>query len=87
MASAEIVCAGILVADTFCGPVDRLPDPGALLQVDPFTIRTGGCAANTAICLAKQGVPSRVAGKVGKDAAKGIEHIGIDKGGTNTNHR
>ena len=91
-ASAEVVCAGILVADTFCGPVHQLPAPGALLQVDPFTIRTGGCAANTAICLAKQGVPSRVAGKVGKDAAgtgilddlagRGIDVAGVARSDT-----
>ena len=65
----DIVCAGILVSDTFCAPVDRLPDEGELLQVGPFAHLTGGCAANTAICLAKLGTPCRVAGEVGADAA------------------
>ena len=92
MAVAEIVCAGILVSDTFCGPLDRLPAAGQLLQVDPFTIRTGGCAANTAICLAKQGVPTRVVGKVGDDstgtaimddlASRGIDVVGVARGDT-----
>lgn len=92
MAVAEIVCAGILVSDTFCGPLDRLPAAGQLLQVDPFTVRTGGCAANTAICLAKQGVPTRVAGKVGDDSAgtailsdlasRGIDVAGVARGET-----
>jgi sugar/nucleoside kinase (ribokinase family) len=65
----DVVCAGILVADTFCGPMQRLPDPGELMSVRPFTSRSGGCAANAAICLAKQGVACRVAGTVGSDAA------------------
>ena len=86
MAVAEIVCAGILVSDTFCGPLDRLPAAGQLLQVDPFTIRTGGCAANTAICLAKLGTPTRVVGKVGDDSAgeaivKDLATRGIDVAG------
>ena len=65
----RVVCAGILVADTFCGPMERVPNPGELIQVGPFVFRSGGCAANTAICLAKQNVPSLVAGKVGQDVA------------------
>ena len=92
MAAAEIVCAGILVSDTFCGPMESLPAAGQLLQIDPFKIRTGGCAANTAICLAKQGVSTRVVGKVGDDSAgtailndlalRGIDVAGVARGDT-----
>jgi hypothetical protein len=28
---ADVISAGVLVADTFCGPLDRLPEAGELL--------------------------------------------------------
>ena len=31
---ADVGCAGILVADTFCGPLKQLPAEGQLLAVD-----------------------------------------------------
>ena len=37
---AQVGCAGILVADTLCGPVAALPEPGELLPVEEF--RQGG---------------------------------------------
>lgn len=64
----DIACAGILVADMFCGPMDHLPVPGELVRIDRFVHQSGGCAANVAIDLAKQGVLSRVVGRVGRDA-------------------
>lgn len=67
--AAEVGCAGILVGDTFCGPMSALPRPGQLLAVDGMPSRPGGCAANVAIDLAKQGIRVDVAGRVGRDAA------------------
>lgn len=64
----KVGCAGILVADTFCGPMPALPTEGQLLAVDDMIARAGGCAANVAIGLAKQGVSSEVFGCVGDDA-------------------
>ena len=66
---ADVGCAGILVADTFCGPFDALPQPGQLLALDSMPSRAGGCAANVAIDLAKQGISVDVVGCVGGDAA------------------
>jgi len=66
---AEVGCAGILVADTFCGPMRALPVPGQLLAVDAMPTRVGGCAANVAIGLARQGVSADVVGCVGRDPA------------------
>jgi sugar/nucleoside kinase (ribokinase family) len=68
----DVGCAGILVADTFCGPMARLPAEGQLLAVDDMPSRAGGCAANVAIDLAKQGVSVDVAGCVGRDASAGV---------------
>ena len=65
----QVGCAGILVADTLCGPVAALPRPGQLLTVDDIPAKAGGCAANVAIDLSRQRVSAAVAGCVGRDAA------------------
>lgn len=62
-------CAGLLVQDTFCGPLAALPPDGALAVLDDMPERAGGCAANVAIDLARQGVKVEVAGCVGNDSA------------------
>jgi sugar/nucleoside kinase (ribokinase family) len=67
MLPPSVVCAGILVADLFVPPLERLPIGGDLVVTEDFLVQPGGCAANTAISLAKLGVPVSVAGKVGKD--------------------
>ena len=64
---ADVGCAGILVADTFCGPMARLPSAGELLAIDEMPSKAGGCAANVAIDLAKQGIAADVCGCVGAD--------------------
>jgi sugar/nucleoside kinase (ribokinase family) len=65
----KVGCAGILVEDTFCGPMTALPPEGALLALDDMPVKAGGCAANVAIDLAKQGVSVDVVGCVGSDSA------------------
>lgn len=66
-AGNEVVCAGILVADHVCTPMDRLPDEGHLVAVDQMYLLTGGCAANVGVNVAKQGIGVSVVGKVGDD--------------------
>jgi sugar/nucleoside kinase (ribokinase family) len=63
----DVGCAGILVADTFCGPMKRLPRSGELLALDEMPSKAGGCAANVAIDLAKQGFGVDICGCVGAD--------------------
>jgi sugar/nucleoside kinase (ribokinase family) len=63
----EVVCAGILVADHFCTPMSTLPEEGHLVAVDAMYLLTGGCAANVAVNVAKQGIRVGVVGKVGED--------------------
>ena len=64
----DVVCVGILVADSIARPVDGLPDAGSLGLVDEITLRAGGCALNTATVLARLGLDVALAGKVGDDA-------------------
>jgi len=66
---AQIGCAGILVKDTFCGPLHALPRQGELVAVDAITTRAGGCAANVAIDLQKQNLIVGLVGCLGRDAA------------------
>ncbi|HEY0686886.1 MAG TPA: carbohydrate kinase family protein [Steroidobacter sp.] len=65
----DVGCAGLLVEDTFCGPLAGLPPEGALLALDDMPVRAGGCAANVAIDLARQGIGVDLAGCVGRDGA------------------
>lgn len=65
----DVGCAGLLVEDTFCGPIAALPPEGALMLLERMPVRAGGCAANVAIDLARQGVSVDVAGCVGEDSA------------------
>jgi len=66
-----VVCAGIVVADVFVPPLERLPEAGELVTTDDFVVETGGCAANAAIALARLGVRAGVVAKVGDD------HFGV----------
>jgi sugar/nucleoside kinase (ribokinase family) len=68
----DVGCAGLLVEDTFCGPLAALPAEGALVVLEDMPVRAGGCAANVAIDLAKQGIAVDVAGCVGSDGAAGV---------------
>jgi sugar/nucleoside kinase (ribokinase family) len=57
------------VEDTFCGPIPALPPAGALHVLPNMPIRVGGCAANVAIDLTKQGIAVDLVGCVGRDGA------------------
>ena len=91
-ADYDVLCVGILVADLFVPPLPRLPLPGELQLVDDMLLSTGGCAANTAMDLARLGARVAVAGKVGNDffagfvrrelAAKGVDATGIRQSAT-----
>jgi sugar/nucleoside kinase (ribokinase family) len=63
----EIICAGIIVADVFLPPMDRMPNEGELIEVDEPAHQVGGCASNTAIALSKLGKKTGIIGMVGSD--------------------
>jgi len=83
MTHALVGCAGILVADMFCGPMDRLPAGGELLSTSDMPASTGGCAANVAIDLTRQNILAKIFGCVGSDLSgdsllSDLERQGID---------
>jgi sugar/nucleoside kinase (ribokinase family) len=83
---AKVGCAGLLVEDTFCGPVHALPAEGALHMLDAMPVRAGGCAANVAINLSRQGVAAEVAGCVGEDGAAAMLQATFSNHGIGTGH-
>jgi sugar/nucleoside kinase (ribokinase family) len=62
-----VVCAGVVVADHLCTPIDHVPAAGELVAVDDLLLNIGGCASNAAVDLARLGVRSAICGKVGDD--------------------
>ena len=69
---ADVGCAGILVADTFCGPMPHMPQEGQLMTIDSMPTTVGGCAANVGIGLVKQELSVDVAGCVGQDTSANV---------------
>ena len=79
----EVGCAGMVVIDHVTPPIDRLPRSGELVPVEHLVLSTGGGAANTAVDLAKLGVPVRLCARVGDDifgrfAAETLLAHGVD---------
>ena len=70
--AAEVLCAGIIVADHVSSPIAHLPAAGELVLADQLVLTIGGCAANVAVDLVKQGVSAAVVGLVGADIFGGI---------------
>lgn len=76
---ADIGCFGILVEDTICGPMAELPREGLLLTLDFMPVKAGGCAANVAIDLAKQGLAVDIIGCLGRDSAAKVLTSTLEK--------
>jgi sugar/nucleoside kinase (ribokinase family) len=83
---AEVMSTGILVADTFCGPMAELPHEGMLLALDAMPSKAGGCAANVAISLSKQGITADVAGRLGNDPSAQIVLTSLTKANVGSEH-
>lgn len=64
----DVACLGILVADIFVDPIDRLPSAGELRTTGRFLFAAGGCAANVAVNLRRLNRTVGVVGRVGKDS-------------------
>lgn len=65
--ASPVVCAGLVVADHLCPPLDHLPRAGELIAVDELVLNIGGGAANTAVDLARLGVQATICARVGDD--------------------
>jgi sugar/nucleoside kinase (ribokinase family) len=66
--SFRVVCLGNVLVDVLVKPVEKLPPKGGLLAVERVEMALGGCASNSALALARLGVPTSLWGKVGKDS-------------------
>jgi len=77
----KIGCAGIICEDTFCGPMRELPREGELLAIGGMPVKAGGCAANVAIDLARQGFAVDVAGCLGRDPSADVLRGCLEKSG------
>ncbi|MBL7170801.1 MAG: sugar kinase [Candidatus Omnitrophica bacterium] len=85
----DVICLGILCADVVAKPVKKIPGRGKLELVDRIELHSGGCASNTGVCLARLGIKTALAGKVGRDGfgdflidtfkREGMETAGIKK--------
>jgi sugar/nucleoside kinase (ribokinase family) len=83
---ADVVCAGILVADVLGRPVESLPPRGKLSLVEQIELHIGGCAANVSIDMARLGFSAAALGMVGNDGfgdfvVRTLESNGVDAGG------
>jgi sugar/nucleoside kinase (ribokinase family) len=63
----DVLCAGIIVADHVSSPISHLPAEGELVTADRLLLTIGGCAANTAVDLAKMDVSVLLSGCIGRD--------------------
>jgi sugar/nucleoside kinase (ribokinase family) len=82
----DVLCVGILVADLVVPPLAKVPVPGELVKVETLLLSTGGCAANTAVDLARLNGRVAVAGRVGNDVfatfiRQDLEANGVDTAG------
>jgi len=80
----DCLCAGILFADHVCSPIERIPDAGELVVPEAMQLLLGGCAANTAVDLARVGGRVVVAGCVGDDAFGQFILDALSSGGIDT---
>ncbi len=84
MNSTEVLCVGIIVADHVCTPIDHVPAAGELVLAESMLLTSGGCAANTAVDLAKMGVRSSIIGRVGDDLFGKIVREMLTRDGVDT---
>lgn len=79
----DIISGGLLVADVMLKPLDKLPAPGTLVYAESLEMHIGGCAANTAVGLARLGAGTALVSRVGADAygaflRASLEREGVD---------
>lgn len=67
VSTCDCLCAGIIVADYVCAPVQAVPAAGGLAMTEAISLAIGGCASNVAADLAKIGRRAAVVGRVGCD--------------------
>ena len=82
----DCVCAGIVVADHVCAPVERLPGAGELVQTDRLELTIGGCASNCAVDMARLGLSVALVGVVGADVLGRFVRDTLETAGVDCRH-
>ena len=85
-APLDCLCAGIVVADHVCEPVDHVPSPGELVLTRRMDLTIGGCAANVAMDLARLRRRAAVVGCVGDDMFGRFARETLCAGGVDCDH-
>lgn len=85
----DVYCVGNAVADVLARPVDHLAPSGTSQPLEDVALSAGGNCVNTAIALARLGIPVRIAAAVGDDEfgrmmRRRIQNEGIDDAGLQT---
>lgn len=65
--SLDCLCAGIIVADIVCQPIEKSPPAGALIKTDGIEFSIGGCSSNMAVDMVRLGMKVGLSGRVGND--------------------
>ncbi len=78
-----VLCCGNIVLDTLVRPAPEATHWHTSLWVESIEQQIGGNGANTAIAIARLGVPARLAGRVGRDWGGErllgvLRHAGVD---------
>jgi len=80
----DVSCVGVITADVFAKPVEKLPEKGLLSKVDQIQLSVGGCASNAAIDLVKLGMKAQLFGRIGNDSFGRFVKGEIESAGVNT---
>lgn len=84
MSTLDVMCVGNIVADIVGINVEGTPAEGGLTLFDRVEMHVGGCASNTAVALAKLGIPVGLAAKVGADHFGDFHRSELTKRGVDT---
>src|SRR5438270_774540 len=84
----EVVVCGRLVADIRVRPFHpvRPGTPGSLHSVDELRLTPGGIVANTGLALARLGLSTAAAGRLGDDALGDAVYAALAAGGLHVDH-
>ena len=80
----DVSCVGVITADIFAKPIEKLPEKGLLSKIEQIQLSIGGCASNAAIDLAKLGLKAQLFGRIGVDGFGRFVKGEIEDSGVNT---
>lgn len=80
----DCLAVGLALADHLCHPIEHLPRGGELVVTERLELAVGGCAANAAIDLARQGVKVGIVARLGEDIFGEFVQRTMESGGVDT---